>query len=268
MVKKLREQFKEEVQFRSLGLRALYFALNFLLWFFEPTPMLASSIVTVLILSCHDFKKPDTNQQVIAITNPLYCIIVFSTMRLEAMDFLHFQKECLDVVLAPSGLLIMLIYHFFLLYKYVNYPLSTAIGSENNDKKVWVGKILQGEDVQVAKKVKTALDVISSNTSATTSLAPISLTLCALIGAWMANSNNNNFPKQIIYGNTNPSTISIKALYFALNFLLWFFGPIPMFTSSVATVVILACHDFKNSGGDQKCPASANARNERLLLVS
>ncbi|KAM1792961.1 hypothetical protein ACFX12_036763 [Malus domestica] len=240
MVKKLREQFKEEVQFRSLGLRALYFALNFLLWFFEPTPMLASSIVTVLILSCHDFKKPDTNQ----------------------------QKEYLDVVLAPSGLLIMLIYHFFLLYKYVNYPLSTAIGSENNDKKVWVGKILQGEDVQVAKKVKTALDVISSNTSATTSLASISLTLCALIGAWMANSNNNNFPKQIIYGNTNPSTISIKALYFALNFLLWFFGPIPMFTSSVATVVILACHDFKNSGGDQKCPASANARNERLLLVS
>ncbi|KAM1917932.1 hypothetical protein ACFX13_037476 [Malus domestica] len=240
MVKKLREQFKEEVQFRSLGLRALYFALNFLLWFFEPTPMLASSIVTVLILSCHDFKKPDTNQ----------------------------QNEYLDVVLAPSGLLIMLIYHFFLLYKYVNYPLSTAIGSENNDKKVWVGKILQGEDVQVAKKVKTALDVISSNTSATTSLASISLTLCALIGAWMANSNNNNFPKQIIYGNTNPSTISIKALYFALNFLLWFFGPIPMFTSSVATVVILACHDFKNSGGDQKCPASANARNERLLLVS
>ncbi|KAM1033127.1 hypothetical protein FF1_036660 [Malus domestica] len=189
-------------------------------------------------------------------------------MRLEAMDFLHFQKEYLDVVLVPSGLLIMLIYHLFLLYKYVDYPLSTAIGSENNDKKVWVGKILQGEDVQVAKKVKTALDVISSNTSATTSLASISLTLCALIGAWMANSNNNNFPKQIIYGNTNPSTISIKALYFALNFLLWFFGPIPMFTSSVATVVILACHDFKNSGGDQKCPASANARNERLLLVS
>ncbi|KAM1033125.1 hypothetical protein FF1_036660 [Malus domestica] len=243
------------------------------------------------------------------------------------MDFLHFQKEYLDVVLVPSGLLIMLIYHLFLLYKYVDYPLSTAIGSENNDKKVWVGKILQGEDVQVAKKVKTALDVISSNTSATTSLASISLTLCALIGAWMANSNNNNFPKQIIYGNTNPSTISIKhlvhseqvhssfggwpkarknrggvapkipvdctgshcekkkaerevergsefwslglrALYFALNFLLWFFGPIPMFTSSVATVVILACHDFKNSGGDQKCPASANARNERLLLVS
>ncbi|KAM2830937.1 hypothetical protein PS2_036431 [Malus domestica] len=240
MVKKPRKQFKEEVQFWSLGLRELYIALNFLLWFFGPAPMLASSLVKVLILICHDVKKPDTNQ----------------------------QKEYLDVVLVPSGLLIMLIYHFFLLYKYVNYPLSTAVGSENNDKKVWVGKILQGEDVQVAKKVKTALDVISSNTSATTPLASISLTLCALIGAWMANSNNNNFPKQIIYGNTNPSTISIKALYFALNFLLWFSGPIPMFTSSVATVVILACHDFKNSGGDQKCPASANARNERLLLVS
>ncbi|XP_048438557.1 uncharacterized protein LOC125476422 [Pyrus x bretschneideri] len=112
-------------------------------------------------------------------------------MRLEAMDFPHFQKEYLDVVLVPIGLLIMLIYHLFLLYKYITYPLSTAIGSENNYKKVWVGKILQGEDVQVARKVKTALDVISSNTSATASLASTSLTLCALIGAWMANSNNN-----------------------------------------------------------------------------
>ncbi|KAM1384489.1 hypothetical protein PS2_036430 [Malus domestica] len=230
----------------------------------------------------------------------LYCIFIFSTMRLEAMGF----QEYLDVVLVQFGLLIVLIYHLFLLYKYINHPLSTAIGSENIDKKNRVGKILQGEDVQVATKVKTAFDVISSNTSATTSLASISLTLCSLIGAWMANSINNFLPSEIIYGSTNPLTVSIKyiciltcfllafscfvqsakhfvhsncllatlgataksdvkkadravergsefwslglrALYFALNFLLWFFGPIPMLASSVATVVILSCHDFE-----------------------
>ncbi|TQE01074.1 hypothetical protein C1H46_013351 [Malus baccata] len=186
------------------------------------------------------------------------------------MDFLHFQKEYLDVVLVPSGLLIMLIYHLFLLYKYVNYPLSTAIGSENNDKKVWVGKILQGEDVQVAKKVKTALDVISSNTSATTSLASISLTLFAPkipVDCTGSHCEKKKAEREVERGSEFWS-LGLRALYFALNFLLWVFGPIPMFTSSVATVVILSCHDFKNSGGDQKCPASANARNERLLLVS
>ncbi|XP_050370787.1 uncharacterized protein LOC126788817 [Argentina anserina] len=36
--------------FRSLGLRALYFALTLLLWFFGPIPMLGSCIVTVIIL--------------------------------------------------------------------------------------------------------------------------------------------------------------------------------------------------------------------------
>ncbi|KAM1267028.1 hypothetical protein ACFX15_035995 [Malus domestica] len=90
-------------------------------------------------------------------------------MRLEAMGF----QEYLHVVLVQFGLLIVLIYHLFLLYKYINHPLSTAIGSENIDKKNRVGKILQGEDVQVATKVKTALDVISSNTIATTSLASV-----------------------------------------------------------------------------------------------
>ncbi|KAM1004806.1 hypothetical protein ACFX13_005002 [Malus domestica] len=239
-----------------------------------------------------------------------------------------FQKEYLDIVLVPLGLLIMLIYHLFLLYKYLNQPLSTAIGSENIDKKIWVGKVLRGDDVEVATKVKTALDVISSNTSATTTLASISLTLCSLIGAWMANSANNFLPSQIIYGNTDPVTVSIKyiciltcfllafscfvqsarhfvhsnyllatpgataksdvkkaeravqrgsefwslglrALYFALNFLLWFFGPIPMLASSVATVVILSCHDYEKSGGDHKWPpSSAVDTNERLLLVS
>ncbi|CAN6683403.1 unnamed protein product [Malus baccata var. baccata] len=164
-------------------------------------------------------------------------------MRLEAMGF----QEYLDVVLDQFGLLILLIYHLFLLYKYINHPLSTAIGSENIDKKNRVGKILQVEDVQVATRVKTALDVISSNTSATTSLASISLTLCSLIGAWMANSINNFLPtRHFVHSNCLLATpgataksdvkkadravergsefwsLGLRALYFALNFLLWF----------------------------------------------
>lgn len=150
--------------------------------------------------------------------------------------------------------------------------------------------------------------MISSSTSATIYLATISLTLCSLIGAWMANNTSNFFPRELVYGNTSASIVSIKyiclltcflfgfscfvqsarhfvhlnfllstpgataksdldvkkieravqrgsefwslglrALYCALNFLLWFFGPIPMFVSSIVMVLILCCHDFKKS---------------------
>ncbi|KAK7859795.1 hypothetical protein CFP56_002135 [Quercus suber] len=41
-------------EFWSLGLRALYFALNLLLWFFGPIPMFVCSIVIVIILHCLD----------------------------------------------------------------------------------------------------------------------------------------------------------------------------------------------------------------------
>lgn len=143
--------------------------------------------------------------------------------------------------------------------------------------------------------MKTALDVVSANISAATFLASVSLTLSALIGAWIAN-NSNIFQSELIYGDTRPETMSIKyitllicfllafscfvqssrcfihanylistpdaditteyvelavirggdfwsvglrALYFATALLLWFFGPIPMFATSVTMVVVL-----------------------------
>lgn len=151
---------------------------------------------------------------------------------------------------------------------------------------------LQGDK----KDIAIALTVIASNTSAATFLASVSLTLSSLIGAWIGNNSSNIFRSDIIYGDTRPSTMSIKyislltcfllafscfiqsarhfvhanylistpdsdvppkmvevavikggdfwslglrALYFALDLLLWFFGPIPMFVSSVVLVVIL-----------------------------
>ncbi|XP_027338138.1 uncharacterized protein LOC113852082 [Abrus precatorius] len=205
---------------------------------------------------------------------------------------MKFHKEYLDLILVPSGLLVMFAYHLVLLYKYINQPHTTVMGFENNDKRIWVERIMQVDK----RDVGTALSVIQSNTTAATFLASVSLTLCSLIGAWIANSSNIFFQSQLIYGDTRPTTISIKyiclltcfllafscfvqaarhlvhanylistpdsfiplssveiavirggdfwslglrALYFALNLLLWFFGPIPMFICSVAMVMIL-----------------------------
>lgn len=155
------------------------------------------------------------------------------------------------------------------------------------------------------------LSTLSSNTSAATYLASISLGLSSLIGAWIA-SNNNIFVSVLIYGDTSPTTMMLKyislllcfflaffcfvqatrcfinatylitmpnsdtpiyyvevaiirggefwqlglrSLYFALNLLLWFFGPIPMLASSIIMVILLhyldsnstPLHDFQAS---------------------
>ncbi|KAJ4703551.1 Protein of unknown function, DUF599 [Melia azedarach] len=203
-----------------------------------------------------------------------------------------FQKEYLDLVLVPLGLLIMLSYHLFLLYRYFQHPHTTALGFENNDKRAWVERVMQAEK----KDISVALAVLSSNISAATFLSSVSLTLSSLIGAWLGSSSNNIFESKLIWGDTRASTISVKyisllscfllafscfvqstrhyvhsnylismpdsnipikyvemavikggdfwslglrALYFALNLLLWFFGPIPMFLSSIFIVIIL-----------------------------
>ncbi|XP_024632459.2 uncharacterized protein [Medicago truncatula] len=205
---------------------------------------------------------------------------------------MKFHKENLDLVLVPSGLLIMFAYHLFLLHRYINRPHTTVMGFENNDKRAWVDRIMQAEK----RDISTALSVIQFNTSAATFLASISLTLCSLIGAWIANTSNILFQSQLIYGDTSATAVSIKyiclltcfllafscfiqsarhfvhanylistpdsfvpissvelavirggdfwslglrALYFALNLLLWFFGPISMFICSLVMVLVL-----------------------------
>ncbi|KAK4271636.1 hypothetical protein QN277_020299 [Acacia crassicarpa] len=205
---------------------------------------------------------------------------------------MKFHKEYLDLILVPCGLLVMFAYHLFLLYRYLHRPHTTTKGFEDYDKRAWVERIMQAEN----RDMTTALSVIQSNITAATFMASVALTLCALIGAWISNGSNKFFQSALIYGDINPTTISIKyicllicfllafsffvqsirhfvhatylistpdcfipvssvetavirgdhfwllglrAIYFALDLLLWFFGPIPMFVSSVAMVIIL-----------------------------
>ncbi|XP_054802888.1 uncharacterized protein LOC129306359 isoform X2 [Prosopis cineraria] len=205
---------------------------------------------------------------------------------------MEFHKEYLDLILVPCGLLIIFAYHLFLLHRYLHRPHTTTKGFEDYDKRAWVERIMQADQ----RDIGTALSVIQSNITAATFMASVSLTVCSLIGAWISNGSNKFFQSDLIYGDINPTTISIKyicllicfllafscfiqsirhfvhatylistpdcyipvssveiavirgdhfwslglrALYFALDLLLWFFGPIPMFISSVVMVIVL-----------------------------
>ncbi|KAK6134650.1 hypothetical protein DH2020_031575 [Rehmannia glutinosa] len=123
---------------------------------------------------------------------------------------LAWKEEHLDYVLVPSGLLIMLGYHLFHLSKCLNNPETTVIGYENYNRRAWVARILQLE----AKERGQAITVISTNLSAATSLASISLGLSSLIGAWIGSSYHNDYVTKSIYGNTSATVVYIK--YIAL----------------------------------------------------
>ncbi|KAI6674594.1 hypothetical protein NL676_002500 [Syzygium grande] len=78
--------------------------------------------------------------------------------------------------------------------------------------------ILQGD----RSNIGTSLGVISSNISAATFLASVSLTLCSPIGAWISSTNNNFFASDLVYGDTRPTTLSIRYISLLICFLLAF----------------------------------------------
>ncbi|KAL2931713.1 ABC transporter NFT1 [Bienertia sinuspersici] len=201
---------------------------------------------------------------------------------------MSFEKESLDLVLVPCGLIMMFVYHIVLLYRYLHYPETTVMGFENHNKRAWVERVMELNDV------------------AATFLASISLTLSSLIGAWIASNNNNNvFESDLIYGDTtfscfvqsirsfihanylismpNSNTptyyvevavirggefwqLGLRALYFALILLLWFFGPIPMFVSSFFMVVLL-CYLDSNSTPLHYFEAPSKLRGQRSITT-
>ncbi|KAM7280726.1 hypothetical protein ACFE04_007860 [Oxalis oulophora] len=199
------------------------------------------------------------------------------------------RKENLDIVLVPSGLLVMSVYHLFLLYRIVKLPQTTIIGYEKQNKKAWVAKMLQVD----AKDRGLALTVLNTNITAANFMCTTSLALSTLIGTWFHNNSYKVIKSGFVYGNTSSLTLSIKyisliicffiafgsfvqcirnfvhviylismpnanipvwyvqravtrgsdwwsfglrAIYFATVLLLWIFGPIPMFVSSVIMV--------------------------------
>ncbi|KAH7844507.1 hypothetical protein Vadar_028798 [Vaccinium darrowii] len=202
------------------------------------------------------------------------------------------NREDLDVVLVPSGLLIMAGYHLLLLRRYYS-----ATAKDQHYRGTWAVATL--EEVVDIKDRGPAVQVINNNITAAFSLSSISLIVSSLIGTWFGSSNP--MASTLIYGDTSQSimaykhigllicflvafasflqsarcyihssflitmpkayankeylreavvhgsncwSVGMRALYFAFTLLLWVFGPIPMFVSSVVMVVVLCKLDW------------------------
>ncbi|XP_057465805.1 uncharacterized protein LOC130755447 [Actinidia eriantha] len=123
-----------------------------------------------------------------------------------------------DLVLVPSGLLVIFGYHTFFLYRCLKLPHATAIGHHNHCRAAWIERMMQVDP----KDRGQALSVIYSNTSAAMSLSSICLVLSSQIGTWIRTSAETVFKSNLIYGDMNESIIAIKHITLFMSFLVGF----------------------------------------------
>eukprot|EP00253_Pinus_taeda_P030008 PITA_30008 len=140
----------------------------------------------------------------------------------------------LDLVLVPTGILFMVAYHLYLLYRIKKYPNTTVTGFENANKRVWVQQMMMGFDFNnqledVPNKTSIALTVVSSNISAAVYLASLSLTISSVIGTVLsfAKQSNNSISSsrlvtEIFFGNQNSLMSTLKYASLLICFLLAF----------------------------------------------
>nr|ACG44033.1 hypothetical protein [Zea mays] len=127
---------------------------------------------------------------------------------------MQLEKGSLDLVLVPCGLVVMLSYHLLLLYRILRHPATTVIGYENHNKLAWVRRMVQATPDETG----LALSVISSNISASTNLASLSIALGSLIGAWVS-STTKMFMTELVYGDRSQSTATVKYISLLVCFL-------------------------------------------------
>ncbi|KAK9085428.1 hypothetical protein Sjap_025839 [Stephania japonica] len=129
------------------------------------------------------------------------------------------EDRYLDLIFVPGGLLIMFVYHIHLLYRILKQPHTTVIGYENHNKEAWVERLMNEADVPHAG---IALQVISSNSSAATVLASLSISLSSLIAALAGTFTNSKILETIVYGDKSLTIAVIKYVSLISCFLIAF----------------------------------------------
>lgn len=94
-----------------------------------------------------------------------------------------------------------------------------------------------------------AIQVISSNISASTYLASLSITITSIIGTWVGSSSSQVLMDTVIYGDTSPSTSSVKFITLLSFFLV-------AFTSFVQSARYFLHASFLMSMPDSDIPVS------------
>ncbi|XP_072973428.1 uncharacterized protein [Typha angustifolia] len=132
------------------------------------------------------------------------------------------KKEDLDFILVPSGLLIMVFYHVWLVYRILRHPAKTVIGINAMNRRIWVQTIME----DTAKNGILAVQTLRNNIMASTLLASTAIMLTSLIAALMTASITGSSQvlrgSSIVFGDRSDLGLSIKFFAILVCFILAF----------------------------------------------
>ncbi|XP_012469004.1 uncharacterized protein LOC105787102 [Gossypium raimondii] len=129
------------------------------------------------------------------------------------------EKEKLDFILVPAGLLQLALYHVWLLFTILKHPTRTVIGLNAESRHQWVLSMMSDP----LKNGVLAVQTIRNNIMASTLLATVAITLSSLISVFVtSSSDSSNTTSEIFYGNKSRILSSIKYFSILLCFLVAF----------------------------------------------
>ncbi|MCD7463366.1 hypothetical protein HAX54_050426 [Datura stramonium] len=128
------------------------------------------------------------------------------------------EKEILDYVLVPLGLLFMVSYHVWLLHRILKYPTHTVIGINSINRRLWV--LARMEDS--SKNGVLAVQTLRNNIMASTLLATTAIMLSSLVTVLMTGGSKGRLNGFHVYGDKSELCLSIKFFTILVCFMVAF----------------------------------------------
>ncbi|MED6168600.1 hypothetical protein PIB30_013095 [Stylosanthes scabra] len=137
------------------------------------------------------------------------------------------EKVIIDLILVIVGLLVMAMYHFWLLHRVLRHPTKTIIGVNAINQRLWVETMME----DAPKHGVLAVQSLRNNIMASTLLATTAILLSTLVATLMVGGGNyggyNHIgkTKSIVseaFGDTSDYGLSVKFFAMLLCFLLSF----------------------------------------------
>ncbi|KAK8472879.1 hypothetical protein PHAVU_002G325700 [Phaseolus vulgaris] len=167
------------------------------------------------------------------------------------------EEREVDYLLVPLGVLVLGIYHVWLLFTIIRHPSHTVIGLNAQSRYQWVLSIM----ADPLKNGVLGVQTIRNNIMASTLLATTAITLSSLIGVFANYESDTKYYAQVSFLITTHAlkgqrdfieyaarslnrgsyawSLGLRAFYFSFPLVLWIYGPIPMFACSCLTSFIL-----------------------------
>ncbi|KAK9091401.1 hypothetical protein Sjap_024578 [Stephania japonica] len=125
------------------------------------------------------------------------------------------EEEQLDLVLVPLGVLLMGVYHVWLVFKVQRSPKRTVIGINALSREQWVISMM----ADPMKNGVLAVQTLRNNIMASTLLATTAITLSSIIGVFVSSKASSS---KLVYGNKTDTISSVKHFAILVCFLVAF----------------------------------------------